>query len=72
MPDAGVSERLQRVSLRRRAEDVLPELPDLLWREVVVDVEVDAVAECDAFVERSGGIGEIGRLLSQEKSLSRR
>ncbi len=66
-PEPEVAARLQRVSLRRRAEDVLPELPDLLWREVVVDVDLGVVETCDKFVERMGGINTIAELLSREK-----
>lgn len=66
-PDSEVTERLQRVSLRRRKEDVLSELPDLLWREVVVDIDVSAMRACDAFLEKIGGIERAEELLTGEK-----
>ncbi len=66
-PDDEVTERLQRVQLRRRKEDVLPELPDLIWGDHVVEIDKKAFAACDAFVQREGGIDKVLEMIEKPK-----
>lgn len=58
-PKAEVVERIRRVSLRRKREEVLPDLPVKTHREIVVDVDRKALAECDRFLEEHGGIERV-------------
>lgn len=46
-PDPEVALRLRRVSLRRRLEEVLPELPGVTYRDVTVELPGDVRRICD-------------------------
>lgn len=65
-PEAEVAERIQRVSLRRKREDVLPDLPVKTYREIEVDVDRQALQECDKFLEEHGGIERVIALIEAE------
>lgn len=51
-PHREVARRLSRVMLRRRRKDVLPELPEKIYREILVeDLDPETIASCDRVVE---------------------
>jgi len=64
-PEAEVGERIRRVCLRRRKEDVLPDLPPKRWEVVRVDVDRETLKKCDEFVKERGGIDRLVRLLEK-------
>ena len=65
-PEAEVAERIRRVSLRRMRAEVLPDLPEKTWRELVVDVDRKALAECDKYLEEVGGIEQLIALIEKD------
>jgi len=46
-PKPEVADRIRRVSLRRMRQDVLPDLPVKMWREIQVDVDSVTKGLCD-------------------------
>jgi hypothetical protein len=56
-PTGEVIERLRSVSLRRRKEDVLRDLPDLMYREVPVPLGRAALAECERALDELARLG---------------
>lgn len=62
-----ITERLRRDMLRRNREEVLPQLPTKVWREIEVDIDRKALAECDRFVKNEGGVERVAELLELEK-----
>lgn len=49
-PQPEVADRIRRVCLRRVRQDVLPELPEKMWREIQVDVDAVTKGLCDGAV----------------------
>jgi SNF2 family DNA or RNA helicase len=49
-PKPEVADRIRRVCLRRKREEVLPELPVKMWREILVDVDSVTKELCDEAV----------------------
>lgn len=49
-PKPEVADRIRRVCLRRKREEVLPELPQKMWREILVDVDSVTKGLCDEAV----------------------
>lgn len=70
--DLGVApeaaDKLQRVMLRRRAEDVLQDLPRETVMTRLVEVDKKALKACDELLEDLGDEGEIEGLLAQTRS----
>lgn len=65
-PEAEVAERIRRVSLRRMRAEVLPDLPVKTYREIVVDIDRNSLAECDKYLEEVGGIEELTALIEKD------
>lgn len=61
-----ITERLQRVSLRRKKEDVLPQLPLRRWKYVDVPVDREAIRRCEFFL-KGKSIDEVIALVEAEK-----
>lgn len=62
-PDASVPERLRRVMLRRRKEEVLPDLPKKTVTTLTVNgMSKSLAAKLDAFEDEWGGVIEAGEL----------
>lgn len=66
-PDDEVKERLRRVSLRRLTSEVQKDLPEKLYKDVVVDIDAATLRACDAFAKAHGGVERIAELLRLEK-----
>lgn len=65
-PEGEVAERIRRVALRRMRKEVLPELPEKTHRELVVDIDRKALAECDKYLEEIGGLDELISLIEKD------
>jgi SWI/SNF-related matrix-associated actin-dependent regulator of chromatin subfamily A-like protein 1 len=65
-PEAEVAERIRRVALRRMRKEVLPELPEKTYRELVVDIDRKALAECDKYLEEIGGLDQLVALIEKD------
>lgn len=74
-PDTeAIAERMQRVMLRRRKEDVLQDMPPLTTQVITVDVDSKTLKECDVFVSAHGGVDNILETLDKAldfKSMSK-
>ena len=71
---AQVAERIERIMLRRRRVDVMPELPRKTFQIVPVEVDREALAACDAALAEYGGVDRIADMLDSKiefKSISR-
>lgn len=65
-PQPEVVERMQRVCLRRRREEVMPELPRKTWRSLTVEVDKKTLKTCDEVVKRYGGIDKLVKLVESD------
>lgn len=69
-PDDEIPEivgRSRRVMMRRLKTEVLPDLPTKMYQDVLVEIDKAALAQCDAYLKKSGGIDRICELIEQEK-----
>ena len=68
LPDDGIRERLQRVSLRRMKVDVMPELPTKVWRNYEVELDKKTIRSLDALLSQTGrSTSQIVALLEKEE-----
>lgn len=65
-PRPEVVERMQRVCLRRRREEVMPELPRKTWRTITVEVDKKTLKTCDEVLKRYGGVEKLVKLVESE------
>lgn len=65
-PRQEVMERLQRVMLRRRREEVMPELPRKRWETLEVEVDRKTMKACDDTLKKYGGIEKLVKLIESE------
>lgn len=65
-PAGEIAERIRRVALRRMRKEVLPELPEKTYRELVVDIDRKALAECDKYLEEIGGMDQLITLIEKD------
>lgn len=56
-PSAAVPDLLRRVSLCRRRDEVLPDLPTKTWREIEVSIDAATERVCDEALERLRALG---------------
>lgn len=67
IPDDEVVERIRRGSLRRMKNEVLEDLPEKLWQEVIIDVDKKYLKQADDFLKEFGGIERLSKLLETDK-----
>ncbi len=65
-PSPEVVERMQRVCLRRRREEVMPELPRKTWRSLSVQIDKKTLKTCDEVMKRYGGIDKLVKLVESD------
>jgi len=65
-PEPEVVERMQRVCLRRRREEVMPELPRKTWRSLSVEIDKKTLKTCDEVLKRYGGIEKLVKLVESD------
>lgn len=65
-PQPEVVERMQRVCLRRRREEVMPELPRKTWRSLSVEIDKKTLKTCDEVMKRYGGIDKLVKLVESD------
>jgi SNF2 family DNA or RNA helicase len=65
-PQPEVVERMQRVCLRRRREEVMPELPRKRWESLSVEVDKKTLRTCDEVLKRYGGIEKLVKLIESD------
>jgi hypothetical protein len=69
-PDIEIPEivsRSRRVMLRRMKREVLPDLPTKMYQSILVPVDRNALAACDAYLQKMGGIDRLAELIEQEE-----
>lgn len=62
-PEPEVAERLQRVSLRRTKTEVLPDLPQKMWREITVEIDAQTKKLCKKSEELLDSYTRFSRIL---------
>tara|TARA_Y100000310_G_scaffold335368_1_gene417242 strand:+ start:519 stop:2087 length:1569 start_codon:yes stop_codon:yes gene_type:complete len=67
-PGPEVRERLQRVARRRTRKQVLPQLPDKVYKPLTVEIDREAVKLCNELVERLENWDEIIHAIAGSKS----
>lgn len=65
-PSPEVVERMQRVCLRRRREEVMPELPRKRWESLTVEVDRKTLKTCDEVLKRYGGVDKLVKLVESD------
>ena len=65
-PQPEVIERIQRVCLRRKREEVMPELPRKSWRSLSVEIDKKTLKTCDEVLKRYGGIEKLAKLIESD------
>lgn len=65
-PQPEVIERIQRVCLRRKREEVMPELPRKTWRSLSVEIDKKTLKTCDEVLKRYGGIEKLVKLIESD------
>lgn len=58
-PHDEVTDRLKRVSLVRKRQEVLPDLPVKTWEDLEVDIDKRTLKACDALVTKKGGVEKV-------------
>jgi len=65
-PDPEVAERIRRVSLRRTKVEVLPDLPQKMWQNVLVELDGPTKKLCAKFEEVLASYTRFSRILDED------
>ena len=65
VPDEEVAERIKRVAMRRLKSEVLPDMPEKMWQEAIVEIDKKTLRACDALLDDLGGVEKLEAIVNQ-------